>query len=74
MIQQTKFDKSKFLSANRNMRQRSPRSVARAIKANPSDSEIKTWAPKLPFAEDFLLEHSLGRHPQVMLMEISGIF
>lgn len=64
MIHQVKRDKRKYLSANSTMHQRLPRSVARAIKANPSDAKInpdRTWAPKLPFAEDFLLEHSLGR-------------
>lgn len=70
-----KCDKSKFLSAKRKVRQCLPRSVVRAIKANPSNSEINldtTWVAKVPFAEDFLREHSLGSHD--ISMEISGIF
>ena len=76
MIHQMKSDNSKVLSASRKVRQCLPRSVARAIKANPSNSEINldaTWAAKVPFAEDFLLEHSLGG-PHVISMEISSIF
>lgn len=76
MIHQIKSHKSKVLSANRKVRQCLPRSVGGAIKANPSNSEINldtTWAAKVPFAEDFLLEHSLGG-PHVISMEISGIF
>ena len=76
MIHQIKSHKSKVLSANRKVLQCLPRSVGGAIKANPSNSEINldtTWAAKVPFAEDFLLEHSLGG-PHVISMEISGIF
>ena len=75
MIHQIECDKSYVLSANCKVRLCLPLSVARAIQANPS-SEINldtTWAAKVPFAEDFLLEHSLGGL-HVISMEISGIF
>ena len=76
MIHQIKSHKSKVLSANRKVHRCLPRSVTRAIKANPSNSENNldtTWAAKVPFAEDFLLEHSL-RGPHAISMEISAIF
>lgn len=76
MIYQIQSDKRRFLSANRNARQRLPAAVARGAKADSSGIEInpdKTWVPKVPFADDFILEHTLGgRH--LMSMEISGIF
>ena len=75
MTQQIELNKRRFLSAS-NLCQRLP-GAALGAKADSSGIEInpdRSWVvPKVRFAEDFILEHSLAG-PHVMSMEISGIF